>query len=183
MQDELEHKRSFLERTDALSRRLGVSLRALADHIGISQATLFANRAGKQPISEKTWRKLEEAEQNAGLSKGKGYPLTLREDSPAYGNRSRFSEQKSEQLSSAVEAAHILDAQLRRLFDVLPALAKRPPSHLSKVERQWLQDLANKQEQTEQALSNVVQFLQDGGESVPIANALVKLFEDISEKK
>lgn len=35
--------------------------------LGISKATVFAYRSGKQPISDKAWRKLEAAEARAGL--------------------------------------------------------------------------------------------------------------------
>lgn len=67
MQEKLEHFSVFLERTDRLAEHLGLSLRDLANQIGISQAMLFGNRAGKYPISSKTWRKLEKAEKAAGL--------------------------------------------------------------------------------------------------------------------
>lgn len=53
---------NFSERTDALASALKISLRDLAERIGISQAMLFAYRTGKQPISLKAWRKLEAAE-------------------------------------------------------------------------------------------------------------------------
>lgn len=62
MQDKSEHFSEFSERTDKLSERCGLSLRQLADFIGISQAMLFAHRNGKNKISRKTWAKLEQAE-------------------------------------------------------------------------------------------------------------------------
>jgi hypothetical protein len=54
----------FVRRTDALCRRLGVSLVEVADLIGISKATIFAYRNGSQRISHKSWRLLREAEKN-----------------------------------------------------------------------------------------------------------------------
>lgn len=65
MQHQNKSSSIFLERTDALAAALNVSIRELAERIGISQAMLFAYRSGKNPISEKAWRKLEEAEEAA----------------------------------------------------------------------------------------------------------------------
>lgn len=50
-----------------------MSLVEVAKKIGISKATLHANRSGDSPISDKTWRALEQAETAAGL-KSAPYP-------------------------------------------------------------------------------------------------------------
>lgn len=62
MQQKNQSSDVFSERTDALAAALHVSIRDLAERIGISQAMLFAYRGGKYPISEKAWKKLEAAE-------------------------------------------------------------------------------------------------------------------------
>jgi hypothetical protein len=67
LKNKLEHHAIFLERTARLAASLRVSIRDVAQHVGISQASLFAYRAGKNPITAKVWRKLEEAEMKAGL--------------------------------------------------------------------------------------------------------------------
>lgn len=50
-----------------LAEEIGCTLKDLAHYIGISPAMLFAARSGKQPVSLKTWSKLECAEKKAGL--------------------------------------------------------------------------------------------------------------------
>lgn len=52
----------FLERTDSLAAREGISLRGLAPRLGLSVASLFGYRNGSIPISQKAWKKLEQAE-------------------------------------------------------------------------------------------------------------------------
>ena len=52
----------FTLRTDALATRMGLDLIDLPAVIGISKATLFACRSGKNEITGKTWRLLERAE-------------------------------------------------------------------------------------------------------------------------
>lgn len=68
MQQKNQSSDVFSERTDALAATLHVSIRELAERIGISQAMLFAYRGGKYPISEKAWKKLEAAEAAANQS-------------------------------------------------------------------------------------------------------------------
>lgn len=68
MQQKNQSSNVFSERTDALAATLHVSIRELAERIGISQAMLFAYRGGKYPISEKAWKKLEAAEAAANQS-------------------------------------------------------------------------------------------------------------------
>ena len=48
---------------------MGCQVQDLAERIGISRATLFAYRAGKAKVSDKSWGKLERAEASAGLRK------------------------------------------------------------------------------------------------------------------
>lgn len=59
--------RDFLERTDALAEKLGISLRILAPVMDISVASLFGYRNGSIPVSKKAWSKLERSEIAAGL--------------------------------------------------------------------------------------------------------------------
>jgi hypothetical protein len=58
----------FLERTNRLASKMGISLRSLAPKMGISVASLFGYRNGSIPISQKAWKKLEQAERDAGPS-------------------------------------------------------------------------------------------------------------------
>lgn len=63
MQPENQTFLDFSERTNRLALELSVSLEQLPAKMGISRATFFANRAGKSPISSKTWLKLEALEE------------------------------------------------------------------------------------------------------------------------
>jgi hypothetical protein len=63
VQEEIRAADDFLERTDALAQKLGVSIRSLPEIIGISSASLFGYRTGKLPVSRKALVKLERAEQ------------------------------------------------------------------------------------------------------------------------
>lgn len=67
MQPENHSSSDFSERTQVLADHLGVSLRELADAIGISQAMLFGYRSGKYHPTLKAWRKLEAAEAKHGI--------------------------------------------------------------------------------------------------------------------
>jgi len=58
----------FSARIDRLAAQLQMGLKEVAPWIGISPAMLFAYKSGKNPISKKAWRKLEEAEIRDGIA-------------------------------------------------------------------------------------------------------------------
>jgi hypothetical protein len=57
----------YQKRTDALAAKLGVDINELPDIIGVSRASLFAYRSGRNRVSQKAWAKLTEAEEVAGM--------------------------------------------------------------------------------------------------------------------
>jgi len=63
----------FSDRVEQLAAHLGIGVKETASRIGISPAMLFAYKSGKNPISGKAWRKLEEAEIRAGLKIGSDF--------------------------------------------------------------------------------------------------------------
>lgn len=63
MQQKSENFSEYSERTEALARNLGVNLSDLPEKIGVSNSMFHAYRSGKYPISQKAWRKLEQAEE------------------------------------------------------------------------------------------------------------------------
>lgn len=65
MQQKNQSASEFSERTDKLSSQIGLSLRDLSGFVGVSQAMMFAYRAGSVPVSEKAWDKLKVAESKA----------------------------------------------------------------------------------------------------------------------
>jgi hypothetical protein len=75
--------RDFLERTDRLAQKLGISLRSLAPVMGISVASLFGYRNGSIPISTKAWRKLEQVERDSEAPALES-PFALKEDPVEY---------------------------------------------------------------------------------------------------
>jgi len=74
MQEKKNTFRIFLERSDKLAEIRRVSLRELAPLMGLSVASLFGYRSGAIPISNKAWRKLEEAEKAAGIGSATDKP-------------------------------------------------------------------------------------------------------------
>lgn len=68
MQEKNQSASHFSERTDALAKSLGVSLRNLGPKMDLSTAMLFAYRSGKHVISRKAWAKLERAEIRSNFS-------------------------------------------------------------------------------------------------------------------
>lgn len=57
----------FSDKTDRLAEKLGVTLKELTGVLGFSTDSLFGYRTGRLPISAKAWRKLRNAEHQAGL--------------------------------------------------------------------------------------------------------------------
>lgn len=68
MQEENQNFTDYFERTRVLAEKLGIAVVDLPEHIGVSKAMLFAYRKGKYPISWKAWRRLEAAENAAGIT-------------------------------------------------------------------------------------------------------------------
>lgn len=60
--------RTFSARTDKLAVRLGLNVEDLPPVIGIGRRTLFECRSADSAVSQKSWAKLEAAEQAAGIS-------------------------------------------------------------------------------------------------------------------
>jgi hypothetical protein len=67
MQEKSERHSEFSERTEVLSRKIGVIISDLPRKIGVSNSMFHAYRSGNYPISAKAWRKLEAAELAAGI--------------------------------------------------------------------------------------------------------------------
>jgi predicted transcriptional regulator len=79
LQDQITPNETFLARTDALAFRKGISLRALAEVLGISHAALFGYRSGRQPVSQKAWSKLDQCERETN----RVYSTILNENAPS----------------------------------------------------------------------------------------------------
>lgn len=58
----------YARRTDALAAFYSINLEGMPEKLGISRASFFAYRKGKNPISSKAWMKLEQVERMAGVS-------------------------------------------------------------------------------------------------------------------
>ena len=65
MQQKNRSSSHFSQRTENLASALGVLLKDLPVKIGISERMFYAYRSGGNPISDKAWRKLEQAEVTA----------------------------------------------------------------------------------------------------------------------
>lgn len=57
----------FEERTNRLAEKVGCRLEDLTELLGFSRASLFAYRSGRNKVSRKAWRSLEEAERRVGI--------------------------------------------------------------------------------------------------------------------
>jgi hypothetical protein len=88
-----------------LASKLRVRLGDLPGKLGISRASLFLYRAGKSPISNKAWQKLELAERESGIA------ATLQEQL-----QSASENQKRELLASV---------SLDEVLDILPPLERK----------------------------------------------------------
>lgn len=64
-------KRTFCTRTDELAAILRLDVQDLVERIGVSRRTLFAGRKDDSSVSEKTLKKLEAAEREAGIGVGR----------------------------------------------------------------------------------------------------------------
>ena len=98
-----EQNRSFSQfslRSDLLSEHYRIPVAQIAGKMDISERMLFGYRTGKYPISKKAWRKLEQAEREAGLV-------------PAF--KEQF------QAASGEEATRLLESATKKeLFSVMP---------------------------------------------------------------
>jgi hypothetical protein len=65
MQQQNRSSSHFSQRTENLASAMGVLLKDLPVKIGISDRMFYAYRTGGNPISDKAWRKLEQAEATA----------------------------------------------------------------------------------------------------------------------
>lgn len=68
MQANITPSTSFLHRTNILADTLGCTVKQLAGPMDISWRTIIAGRRDEARVSAKTWRKLEQAEQRAGIT-------------------------------------------------------------------------------------------------------------------
>ena len=87
MQEDICSSLQFLQRTDALAAALNCRILDLPTEIGISERSLFGYRAGKYPVTAKALRKLQAAEERAGLAVSPWKmddPAVLREDPATY---------------------------------------------------------------------------------------------------
>ncbi len=67
MQEQNQTIDAFISRTDEIAKSLDIPKRDIGPALGISTATYFALKAGKRPISTRTWRKVERAEASLAL--------------------------------------------------------------------------------------------------------------------
>ena len=109
----------FSERTDRLAEKLSLPLRELGDRIGVSTAMLFAYRSGKNPISVKAWRKLEQAEREVGIL------------APSQGPQERDSAHDS--------PANQIEAEVREMIEDIIAAARGDVARLGWIREQLLQ--------------------------------------------
>ncbi len=112
----------FSERTDRLAEKLGLPLRELGDRIGVSTAMLFAYRSGKNPISVKAWKKLEQAELESGIGAPPSTPLADRRDG------GQISESQ-------------LESEIRQLLDEAIGAARGDVARMGWIREQILQHL------------------------------------------
>jgi hypothetical protein len=71
-QEKSDNHAYFSEKSERLAKHLGINLDAIPAYIGISKDMFYAYRTGRHPISAKAWRKLKQAEIEAGLRKDVG---------------------------------------------------------------------------------------------------------------
>lgn len=67
MQEKNRSSSQFSQRTENLAEKMNLLLRDLPQVLGFSERMLFGYRSGKYPITNKAWRKLEQAERTAGI--------------------------------------------------------------------------------------------------------------------
>lgn len=122
----------FSQRTDALASLLGCYLKDLPAKIGISERALFGYRTGRYPVTAKALRKLQAAEDAAGI-RGEVPEMPaamLREESPEY--RVRQPEEPTmverlEILQRGYEEARAELAETNRKLDALIDLFTKMP--------------------------------------------------------
>ena len=71
---------TFLQRSDLLAEKLRLNVEELALKLRISRASFWGYRTGKRAISQKAWRKLEEAERLAGIATNETNPKDSRSE-------------------------------------------------------------------------------------------------------
>ena len=83
-----------------------VNIETLAENLGISRASFWGYRTGNRPISQKAWRKLEDAERAAGIGAEREPPAVAEEEPAVSEMDQRFAriEAALERLTAAVEA-------------------------------------------------------------------------------
>ena len=63
MQQDFRSSSHFSQRTEFLANQLGLMLGDVPAKMGISERMFYGYRSGKYPLTDKAWRKLEEAEE------------------------------------------------------------------------------------------------------------------------
>jgi hypothetical protein len=92
----------FLKRTDALAEKLRITLREACIYVGLSTGSFFGYRTGRVPITNKAWKKLEEAEIKAGLNQSTS-ASAVDDDSPQSAESGRIEVDKFTALEAKVE--------------------------------------------------------------------------------
>jgi hypothetical protein len=124
MQEKSENYSEFSERTERLALQLGSLLSDLPGKIGVSPSMFHAYRSGKHAISEKAWRKLNAAEQMAGIIESKG-----RSESPSIVVDIERNYRKEDPQSSPIQETDAerikrLELSLATLTDTVERLAR-----------------------------------------------------------
>lgn len=125
MQEKSERFLEFSERTDKLANLSGLSLRELAGIIGISQAMLFAYRAGKNKITPKSWKKLEEAEAEAEVARQLGLRIDPKTGEMKAGTPQQMAEAVTEAWLIKIKAIESEIVDLRRSIEAQAQLNQR----------------------------------------------------------
>ncbi|WP_457795381.1 helix-turn-helix domain-containing protein [Horticoccus sp. 23ND18S-11] len=107
-----------------MAEKIGLPLRELGERIGISTAMLFAYRSGKNPISVKAWKKLEQAERAGGLSPAPSFDATTDGD---------------HQSGSASEP--MLEREIRRVVEDVITAARGDVARMGWIREQVLKHL------------------------------------------
>lgn len=98
----------FAARTDRLAELLRMNVTDVWSYIGISKALLMGCRSDSLTVSNKTWRKLEVAEERAKLQ-------VVREDPARYVTGAAAREATAEEAGYWRDRAMLAEAQLDRL--------------------------------------------------------------------
>ena len=168
MQDIFCSPLQFLQRTDALASVLGCYLRDLPAKIGISERSMFGYRAGKYPVTAKALRKLEAAEQAAGISAAKP-KFAVREANPKdlpTGNGEKFSADTTLFPDAAPEDLEAARREIAMISSRLAAIQARLDSSFAPVQKA-IQDFPMDELKRHMAAAGAWPYSKEDGKLTP----------------